>query len=61
MLMRMRWKELKKKEELVVRRKSSKVTRERKMEKIKKIRQSFSNTVTNGTRSGSGKIVPETL
>ena len=45
----------------MVRRKSSKVTRERKMEKIKKIRQSFSNTVTNGTRSGSGKIVPETL
>ena len=61
MLMRMRWKELKKKEELVVRRKSIKVTRERIMEKIKKIRQSFSNAFTNGTRSGSGKIVPETL
>ena len=29
------------------------------MEKIKKIRLSFSNAVTNGRRSGSGKIVLE--
>ena len=29
------------------------------MEKIKKIRQSFSNAVTNGRRSGSGQIVLE--
>ena len=29
------------------------------MEKIKKIRQSFSNAVTNGRRSGSGKTVLE--
>ena len=27
------------------------------MEKIKKVRQSFSNSVTNGRRSGSGKLV----
>ena len=29
------------------------------MEKIKKLRQSFSNSVTNGRRSGSEKIVPD--
>ena len=29
------------------------------MEKIKKIRQSFSNAVTNGRRNGSGEIVLE--
>ena len=28
-------------------------------EKVKEIRQSFSNAVTNGRRSGSGKIVFE--